>query len=459
MADNDIYNSKVRYENFKENVEQYTQPISGRRIYQIKNRKNLNHMRRFCLKLDARDISYIRKNRVCRSFLMISHYIDKDLISATRDDIEQLLLHSHQHNKTPISKYCFIRDLKFIWRFLFPEKDKYGREDETIVPYVVRHIKNRIDKSTQKLRKDRLTLEEFDRLLKAFSDDIRMQALISLAHESLGRPQELLGRKIKDVELNDSYAKVTISEHGKEGIGILRSIDSFYYLSKWFNMHPQKDNPEAHLFINLGTRNKYAQLKPTAANILIRRRLIALGINRPVTLYSLKRNGVTFCRLRGDSDVDIQHRARWSSTKQLKTYDLSHQDDSFRLELIKKGLIKADEQNTELSPRTKECTFCHATNGIAEAICHQCKRPLDRKVIEKQAEQNEHQAGQLRGQLEEMKGMMAQLQEREQKRSGYDQVLNQMFTDPEFQQLLKRKAHPKMVRAAPICCGVEKVRT
>lgn len=409
MADNDIYDSRGRYEKFKLQLRTYLLPPEGMRTTQIKNSKNVIYFNKLCLKLDARNCSYVRRLRLCQSLLLVCHGIEKDLAEATREDVDNLMIFAHQRNKTVESKKCFVQHLKFLWRLLFPEKDKFGREDETVVPYPVRHLSSKMDKSTQKLRQDRLTLDEFDKLVSAFSDDIRMQALITLAHESLGRPQELLGRKIKDIELFDNYAKVIISEHGKEGIGILRSIDSFYYVSKWYNEHPLKADPEAYFFINLGTRRKYGQLKPSAANVLIKRRCRRLGIHKPITMYSLKRNGVTYCRLRGDSDVDIQHRARWSSTKQLKTYDLSRQDDSFKLELIKRGIIEAGEKHKELAPRTKQCVFCQSVNGVVETICIKCKRPLDRKAIEEEEKVQKQETEKLREEMQIVREQMQQL--------------------------------------------------
>jgi hypothetical protein len=107
--------------------------------------------------------------------------------------------------------------------------------------------------------------------------------------------------------------------------------------------------------------------------------------------------------------VDIQHRARWSSTKQLKTYDLSHQDDTFKLELIKRGLIEPDDGNKELAPRTKQCLFCQEINGIAESICGKCTRPLDRKLIEEQEKSLKQDQDSLRGELDLVRQQMQML--------------------------------------------------
>lgn len=435
MAENDIYNSQKRYEKLKVNLSGYLSPPTGHRKYQIKYGDNLQYFRKVCKKLETFDNSYIRRIRLVRNLLIICHYIEKDLAEATRDDIDYMIRKSFDHNRSNESKRPFILDVRYIWRLLFPDTDVHGREDDSVIPYVVRHLRTHMDKSTQKLRGDRLTWDEYQTLLNVFSDDIRMQALISLAVESLGRPQELLGRKMKDIELYDGYAKVIISEHGKEGIGILRCIDSYYYVSQWYNQHPLKGDPEAFFFINTGRRGKYKQYKPDAANKLIRERCEIAGIKKRITLYSLKRNGVTFCRMRGDSDVDIQHRARWSSTKQLKTYDLSHHEDSFRKELISRGIIDANKKQDIVTGRTKQCVFCHAENGLSESLCCQCNRPLDREHIEQAIEKESSMTLTLQSQLEEMRSCMQQMMAREEKRVGHDALLNEIVAMPEFKAL------------------------
>ena len=325
------------------------------------------------------------------------------------------------------TKKVFIINLKFIWRLLFSEKDEKGRIDESITPYVVRHLSSKIDKSRQKLRSDKLTYPEFEKLVKAFGTDMRMKAMITISLESLSRPQELLGRKIKDVELFDNYAKIYITEHGKEGTGFLRIIDSYQYLSEWLNQHPQKDNPEAYLFITTGKTNRNKQMRPITANKYIKQRCKEIGLNKPITLYSLKRNGVTFLRLQGADDLEIQHRARWTSTDQLKTYDLSTQEDSFKVELIKRGLVEGKGKFKEFAPKTKECLFCNTTNGIAESICSQCKRPLDREVIEQEAKKKEVEVTDLK---EQMKNIQQQFT---------DIIINKKYPSEEIMKNIKER--------------------
>lgn len=106
----------------------------------------------------------------------------------------------------------------------------------------------------------------------------------------------------------------------------------------------------------------------------------------PLQAIPSRETASLFARQRGDSDVVIQHRARWTSVKQLKTYDQTTQDDAFRVALAKRGLIK-DEKYKKLFPTTKTCLFCGFDKiGFAEHTCPQCKRSVDRDKIKQEVE-------------------------------------------------------------------------
>jgi hypothetical protein len=232
-----------------------------------------------------------------------------------------------------------------------------------------------------------------------------MQFYIMIEMESLGRPQETLYTRIRDAELYDSYAKIWISEHGKEGTGYLRCIDSFPYLVRLLEVHPLRSDPNAFLFINTGSREFGTQMKPPNLNKKLKQACLHLGIGKPITAYSLKRNGVTFRRLRGDSDVVIQHTARWTSAKQLKTYDLSSHDDTFDHELRMRGL-KTDDAALE-RPLPKTCHYCRTVNGFLDTTCRTCKRPLDRLEIAKLEQKREMELTQAKQELESLKSSLA----------------------------------------------------
>jgi len=383
MAENDIYGSKSKYENFKQNLDSLLTPkqnnpqIKGKPKYSCKNQDNLEYFRKLCTYFEAKDTSFIRRLRILQTMKLIVNYAIKNLQDCDREDINLIMAAMHNAYPSPKSKETFIHDLKYIWKILFPELDEKGRPDDRIVPYQVRHLSSKVDKSRQKIRKDKFTWEEFESIISYFSSELRIQAYLTISLESLARPQELLYVKISDVELHKNYAKLFISEHGKEGVGLLQCIDSFPYLLKWLEIHPLKHDKNSFLFLNTGRTNRCKQLKPDNMNKMIRMACKDLKINKPITCYSLKRNGVTIRRLRGESDVEIQHAARWTSTKQLRTYDLSNQDEAFKLALEKRGLIPSKQKDIL---KTKTCPFCNETVGFGEIICPKCKHPLDREI-------------------------------------------------------------------------------
>ncbi|MDO8556434.1 MAG: tyrosine-type recombinase/integrase [Nanoarchaeota archaeon] len=392
MADNDIYNSKEKYEFFLQTLKERLLPETslqkikgptGRKLtkskYSIAYQGNLDYFRKLDNIFKTKDLSYVRRLRLMRSFIIITHYIKKDLLEVTRDDINGLVAFAHTINKSPKSKGDFILDLRYFWKNLFPENDEKGRPDEAVMPYTVRHLSPKMDKSKQKSRNDRLTWEEFEKLLNFFSNDLEIQAYIALAVESLGRPQEICYTRIRDVEHGEGYAKVYISEHGKEGTKYLKCIDSYPYLLKWLEVHPYKDQQDSFLFII--DKEKDHQLNPPVISSRLRKACEKLQFNKRITAYSLKRNGVTFARLRGDSDAEIQAAAGWTTTRQLKTYDQSGADDYMKKALVKRGLIK-DKEQTQLQPKTKEC-ICGEHVGFAEKICPKCKRILDKEMIQR----------------------------------------------------------------------------
>lgn len=386
MAEDDMYGNKAKYERIIANLESFVQKPSGTGKYCCKSPKNLKYFEQLIQHFEMQDLSFIRRLRVLQVLKLITSVVEKDLVECDRDDINKVVAFSHTTHLTAESKRDFIKDLKRIWRVLFPERDHQGRVDETLTPYAVRHLSRKVDRSKVKLRNDRLTQEQFMNILNFFSQDPQIQAYLMLALESLGRPQEILYTKVKDYEFYDNWAKVWIREHGKEGPGFLQCIDAYPYVVEWYHKHPLKDKPEAFFFMKLGKRERFEQLKNTNINKRLKYACKELGIDKTVTCYSLKRNGVSFRRERGDTDMQIQHAARWTSTKQLQVYDMTNQDDALRLELKKRGL---GDSRAIPQQHTKVCLFCSHANGFTSDFCVNCKRPLDRKKVEEMAKMQE----------------------------------------------------------------------
>lgn len=392
MAENDIYDSKGRFEMFMKRLDTLAIPpvkADTKRKYWVKNKTNLRYYRQLADSFAAKDLSHIRRLRVLGFLNFITHHTQKDLKDLDRKDIDALMTEVYKTFNPGTQSDC-IRNMKNIWRILFPECDVKGRIDDTITPYAVRHLKPAIERSKEKKRKDRASLNEIEQLIGYFGIHKQTQAFIACIYYGFARPQELLYTRIKDFEDMGSYGKLDISEHGKEGIKFIELFDAYPYVVDLLQKHPRKDNKEAFLF---ETYSNEGTPKPTNVFIInkrLRQACKILGISKPITCYSFKRNGITHSRLAGMTDVEIQHKAGWTSISQLKTYDLSRQEDTFKQEAIKRGLMQPGTTNEKLLiPTIKKCVFCGMSNKPTDSHCAQCKRPLDRKAMLEEVQQME----------------------------------------------------------------------
>ena len=187
MAENDIYNSKGAYERLAKNYkllavkpdEEFANQI-GYRKYYVKNADNLVYFEKIFNIFDARDLSFIRRLRLLKQMKIICFATEKNIKDCSSEDVDKIVAFMHTVCKSPKSKRDFVTDIKHLWKNLIPDKDQFGRDDISVMPYAVRHLSAKQDKSKEKLRNDKLTLEEYEKLVESFSLDPRLQLLLHL---------------------------------------------------------------------------------------------------------------------------------------------------------------------------------------------------------------------------------------------------------------------------------------
>jgi site-specific recombinase XerD len=377
MVENDVYNNQGNYERILESLPQLVVPPEQRKTpyrskYYCRNPANLRYFHRVISRIEAQDLSYIRRLRMLSVLLFIVHHTEKNLKDFHEEDIDRIATVMFQSQHTPTSQESFIRMTKRIWWILFKDRTLW------------QEIKARQDKSKQRQREDKVTPEEYKALFNYFSDNPEMQFVISIVNESLCRPAELVSLKIKDIEDHGDYALLN-TERGKEGIKQLICIDSHPYLKKYLQTYSLRDNPDAYLFTN-PARKSNQSIHPRSINKRLQTAYAHLKINKPISLYALKRFGVTSKRLQGYTDNTIIKIAGWTSGRQLSTYDLSTQKEVVDELLVKKG-IKSSNGNGYSTLQPKTCVYCGKQDiDFHKDDCPQCLRPLNLEKIKKQME-------------------------------------------------------------------------
>ena len=94
MVDDDIYGNKARYELFLTRIERITEkPTRG--IYYCKNPQNAQYFQKLIPHFEAKDLSYIRRNRVFYFLTLITYALEKDLAECGREEVNQLCFVHH----------------------------------------------------------------------------------------------------------------------------------------------------------------------------------------------------------------------------------------------------------------------------------------------------------------------------------------------------------------------------
>lgn len=229
-----------------------------------------------------------------------------------------------------------------------------------------------------------LTPKEVKKMVQV-AQNIRDKAVIMLLYETGARRGEFLRLKIKHIELAESNKKkfgfVTIPK-GKTSTRRVPMIYSLPHMIDWLNSHPDRDNPEAPLFLNLFT-HKGKALGDDALKRIVRTNGERAGLKKRVYPHLFRHSRATELA-KEITEQELKKFGGWSANSHATTLyiHLSGEDVSNHI-LANAGLIDAEKAQKTLVLKSIECPTCHKINSSETKICS-CGRILDLK--EAQAE-------------------------------------------------------------------------
>lgn len=410
MVQEDIYKNGKRYNRLKENLIELTLPPKERSNtrgfmakYTCKNRDNLRYFRKMFEVFDANDISYARRNRVLDTLKVVSHVTEKDFKDLNLDDRNSIFAFSYSNLKSYRSKCDFRADFIHLFKTLFPN-------NKVLVDQI-----RKPSKSSEVERGDRLEPEQTKQVIRYFNHDKMIQAFLVGSYSGLLRPQELAFLRNKDVEVLDDYVRLHVASHGKTGTGVSWTTEGRSYFVEWKELHPNKDDEDAYFFISRSNRSKNGQVSLTKINHKIKtasrdlfgfneiKKLDENGnvvkdengkdiiekieLKKPITIYSMARNGISDLQLTGSSQLVIKEKRRWTTMKQLSAYTIVQKEEAIKSDLLKHGKIQ-DQKQSKFKIRT--CVFCETENSPTSEFCSRCHRELDRTKLNEMARNNEY---------------------------------------------------------------------
>ncbi|GAG47860.1 unnamed protein product, partial [marine sediment metagenome] len=158
-------------------------------------------------------------------------------------------------------------------------------------PEYIDWIKTSMKNSETKLPNDLLKEKDITELINACIHP-RDKAIIAVLYESGARAGELLSMCIRDVDFDENGAKIAVI--GKTGARCIRLISSTPFLSTWIQNHPQRDNPESYLWVNVGSTHRGAPLGYPAFTKMIKTAGRLAKINKKLHPHLFRHSRATY---------------------------------------------------------------------------------------------------------------------------------------------------------------------
>jgi len=249
------------------------------------------------------------------------------------------------------------------------------------VPPCAIWIKTGAKHARKLLPEELLTESEIKDMVKA-ADNPRDKAFVFVLYESGCRIGELLTLRLKNVFFDKYGAQLIVN--GKTGSRRVRIIYSCDYLRYWLENHPRREDPEAHLWVNLANRNRGKPLQ----YVVMHNRLVEIaskaGIRKKVNFHNFRHARATYLANKL-TESQLCEIFGWTlSSKMPATYvHLSGRNvDDALLRIY--GLKETEDDNHVCCPR------CKAPNDAISKYCSKCGLPFGIDVALK-AEQGRKQ--------------------------------------------------------------------
>ncbi len=343
-----------------------------RRISKLKIKKNREIIFKFKENLISNGLSDARVLFYTQAITKLAREINRPLNELTKEQIKQIVSDIEQNEKySEYSKVKYLITIKKFYQFLA------GYEwNSKEYPENVRWIRSHARKNKLSLPTI-LTKDEVLRLFKSVKG-IREKAMVSFMYESGCRvPDELLHMKIRDVEFDEYGARVKLCS-GKVGERIIRVVSCVPYLREWIeNQHPNP-NPDSYVWVSVGSRNHGNVMSYSMLRLLFKKWVKEAGINKKVTLYSIRRSRYTHLATKLPTQVLYKYMGQVQGSRVIERY-VALNDEIVDDTILAFNGIKVAK--TENDIKILICPRCKNQNTPESEYCQNCNMPLTNKAM------------------------------------------------------------------------------
>lgn len=304
-------------------------------------------------------ISYMNRLRLS------SERADTPLVEMNKADVDSFvfdLKHEHELGEGTLRNYR-----KSLRKF-FSERDEDWSDDIKVGASPDRNVDPN----------DLLTDEEIRDLLDATTNP-RDKALLALLADTGLRIGAICSLRIRDIDLSDDVATVSINENGnvKGASGKIPLTWSEGYVGSWLNTHPRRDDPDAALIhkVEHVSENEDGALTYQYAARRIKFIAEEADVDRSrVNTHNFRKTAISRWIREGLSEQAIKHRACWDvDTDMIETYS-GVRDEELNDQILNHYGIETDEN--EQTVVLDQCPRCQTTLAPDDDFCSGCGAAL-----------------------------------------------------------------------------------
>ena len=205
----------------------------------------------------------------------------------------------------------------------------------------------------------------------------RDRAIIMCLTESNGRIGEVATPQIKHLKKTEYGYSVLFD--GKTNERPIPLIASAPYITDHLNSHPDKDNPEAYLWPRLHGKNAGKPMDYDNFRMMLQRRAKRAGVNKRVNPHSFRHAGATrLWKVLKNDPMAMNRYHGWSPNSNMWKIYLHLSEEDVKDPLLEFYGIKKKEEKVTSHLKPKVCRSCQQVNGITNAVCEKCGKPLDK---------------------------------------------------------------------------------
>lgn len=243
----------------------------------------------------------------------------------------------------------------------------------------------------------------------------RDKAFVSVLWESGARVSEIGNLHLKHVTFDAQGTLITVL--GKTGARKIRLIASTPYFATWLNTHPLKQETDARVWINIGTKNHNKGMAYFTIRTMLKRLFAKAGIKKRFNPHLFRHSRATFMA-KHLTEFQMNQYFGWIQGSGMPATYVHMSGRDVDNSILKMNGMETGEEKKESQLLPRKCPRCDTINVYDSKHCNKCGGILDLRYAMEQEEKRKEQ---------------------EEVRSNADQLINMLMKDPDVQKVLMEK--------------------